>query len=242
MTALALLALAACVNEESAARADAARAVARSATPETFAALLKARYAAERACIDERRFPATIILTPGDTSTRTRAQEAQYARPYELLRAAGLVTRGEVLPGDPDWRVPNASGVHPAGVERMVRYILTDRGRRDAEAVAGGRDRLMRLCFARRRLVSVDSVVTRGPLPGWTPNAGVTYSTAFASVRHTIVFDSVATWARELAERDTLRDLLPESSRFNGPQQRWATFAAGSAGWEIASVDAVDHQ
>ena len=239
-TAFAALTLLACVNEEPAARADAARDVVRSATSDTFAALLTARFAAERACIPDLFFPSTVILTPGDTSARARGQDEQYTRRFEILRAVGLATREEVRPGDPDWRLPNAQHVDSGGTHRVVRYTLTERALGDAESVdVKARDSRMRLCFARRRLVSVDSVVTRGPFPGWNPNDGVTSAAPVAFVRQTIAFDSVAAWVPDVAQRDSLQDLLPKLQRLEGPQQRWASFDVRDGAWRLTSVESL---
>ena len=239
-TSFTALTLVACVNEESAARADGARELVRSATPATFAALLKARFAAEHACIPDLLLPQTVLLTPGDTSARARSQDEQYMRRFEILRAAGLVTREEVLPGDPDWRLPRAAHVDSGGTRRVARYVLTTPALGDAELVdANARNSSARLCFARRRLVSVDSVVTRGPLPGWNPNDGVTSAAPVAFVRHTIAFDSLAAWVPDVGQRDSLQDLLPKPGQLEGLQQRWASFEAWNGAWRLSSVESL---
>ena len=221
------LLVAACASEESAAGAEEARAVLRTASPERFTELLRARYAAERACL-EQRFPATVILSPGDTSRRARLEDERYTRPYELLRAVGLLNREEVHPGDRDWNMPKASHVDSGGPHRIVRYALTEGAQRDAQATEGGQH----LCYARPRFVVVDSVVTRGLAPSWSPGEGVRYSQAVAYARHVVMFDSVAPWAREVARRDSLQDFgMLRPALIDGPQRRWAELWVRDGGW-----------
>lgn len=231
--AAALLVLVGCVNGESAASAEAGRALVRAATPERFAGLLRARYAARRACLFNRHFPTTVSLTPGDTSARARADEERYTRPYELLRAAGLVTREDVRPGDRDWWPPRNAHVDSGGTRRIVRYVLSERGRRDAEPDTTGSGPGERLCYARRRLVVIDTVVTRGPLPGWSVEKGVNFSGARAWVLHTVAFDSVAEWAPEVARRDTLQEVGPRPDQLEGPERHWASFGVVDGAWVL---------
>ena len=213
LSAALLALLLGCVNDESSARADAARALVRSAIPERFADMLRARYAARRACID-RHFPTTVLVTPRDTSARTREEHERYMRPFELLRDAGLVTLEEVRPGDRD-RLPYTAAQVDSG--HVARYVLSERGRLDAEPDTAGSGPGERLCYARLRLVVIDTVVTSGPSPAWSLDRGVTFGGAYAYVLHTVVFDSVAPWTPERARRDSLQDVAPRLEQLEGP-------------------------
>lgn len=235
VAALALATLSACASDEQKARAAAARALVSASTPDGFAARLRAEYAARRECI-EQSFPATVYLTPGDTSLAARSQDERYQRPFALLRDAGLVTGEEVRPGDRDWRLPPSAWVDSGGTKRIVRYVLSERGRRDAEATPVDGAVVERLCFGRRRLVAVDSVVTRNPTPAWTLEDGVRYGDAWAWVRHTVVVDSLTPWALDLARRDSLRDVMPPASQLENQQERWAEFNSRDGSWMITST------
>jgi hypothetical protein len=239
--ALALAELAACTSGEQNERAAAGRTAVSASTPEGFAALLRADYAARSECI-ERTFPATISLAPGDTSRQARFQDEQHQRPFELLRDAGLVTREEVRPGDRDWRLPPSAWVDAGGTKRIVRYVLNERGRGDAEKETVAAGVVERLCYGRRRLLTVDSVVTRNPPPAWTLEDGVRYGDASAFVLHTVTVDDMTPWALELARRDTLRDVMPDPSVLEGPQKRWAAFTSRGGPWTLTSTNSLGPQ
>jgi hypothetical protein len=235
-----LLAATACLRgraerqEASAEEAEVARAFVASATPAGFAELLRARYGAERACLD-RRFPEAIILSPGDSSRRARMTDEEYTRPYEVLRAVGLVARDEVQPGERDWRLPVKGHVDSGGLHRVVRYSLAEGARRDAERKdAGGNQRL---CYARPRLIAVDSIIAHEPSPGWSPDEGVRYSQAVVFVGHLVAFDSVAPWVRDVVERDSMSDFGELNPRLlHGPQHRWAEFWVRNGDWIYAGI------
>ena len=231
-------ALAACAGVEEKERAAAARAVVAASTPESFAALLRSEYAARRECID-RPFPAVVFLTAGDSSRQARPETDFSARRYELLRDAGLAIREEVRPGDHDWSGLPASSVDSGGTRRIVRYVLSERGRRDADTETVADGVVERLCYGRRRLLTVDSVVTRRPLPAWTLEDGVRYSSASAWVLHTITIDSMTPWALDLARRDTLRDVMPDVAHLEGAQKRWAAFDSRGEPWTLTSTNSL---
>ena len=214
------------------------RSVVRASTPEVFAVLLRADYAARGECI-EWMFPATVTLAPGDTSRQARFDDEKVRRPYELLRDVGLVTREEVRPGDRDWYFRPSAWVDSGGTKRVVRYVLTERGRHDAEQETVARGVVERLCYGRRRLLTVDSVVTRDPLPGWTPDDGVRYGEASAWVLHTVTVDALTPWSLDLARRDTLRDVMPDPKLLEGRQQRWAEFGSRGGPWKLTSTNSL---
>lgn len=230
--AVVVLLAAACTSEEAAQAADEARAVMRTATPERFAGLLRERYARERACL-EQRFPQAVVVSTADTTPGRRFEDEIFVRPYELLRSVGVVTREEVHPGDPDWKLARKARVDSGGADRIVRYVLTDDARRDAEAIEGGQH----LCYARPRFVTVDSIVPRGLSPSWSPDKGVRYSQAMVFARHVVVFDSVPEWAHEVARRDSLQSLgMLRPALLHGPQHRWSEFWVRDGDWMYAGT------
>jgi hypothetical protein len=171
-----------------------------------------------------------VIQSPGDSSRRARLTDEQYARPYEVLREAGLVTRDEVRPGERDWRLPARAFVDSGGPNRVLRYTVSAPARRDAERSDGGEGE--RLCYARRRLVAVVEIVARGPSPSWTPGDGVRYSHAVVFVEHVIAFDSVAPRHRARPRRDGASDFgMLQPALLSGPQHRWAEFWLRDGAW-----------
>lgn len=228
--------LAACVpSDEERARAAAERETLRRATRETFASLLRDHYGAERACLADLAFPASVFVII-DT-TVAAAGTTDHRRRYEVLHAVGLVEREEIRPGQ-DGRHP-ATHVASGGSMRQVRYRLTARGLEGSEPVAGDDGAgARRLCYARRRLVSVDSVVSRQPsfqfgtvgIMGGS-DAPARYGAGGALVGHTLAFDSVASWVGEVAARDEGYDFLEIAPRLlEGRQVRWARFGMDASG------------
>ena len=236
--ATALLLLASCTpSDEERAKAAAQRDALDRATPDTWAQLLRDHYGAERACLTDLQFPATVIVTVDTTAAGARATD--HRRRYEVLHAVGLVEREEVRPGQAGWILPPAAHVDSGGRNRVVRYLLTARGLEGSEPVAtadGSESR--RLCYARRRLLSVDSVIVRRPslqlgtigVMGGS-DAPARYGDGGAHVGHTLAFDSVATWVEEVAARDSGYDFLELAPELVvGPQVRWARLGMDANG------------
>lgn len=220
----AVVLLTACASPEARHQRDAWRTMVKEATPDHLAGLLRERFAVEGACLDQL-YPATV-----HDDTATTADDS-YDRPYELLRSVGLVTREEVHPGDADWALPASASVDSGGTKRITRYTLTPRAEPYTEPLAPD-DARLRLCWAKRRLLGVDSVVTRGPTMSISAGRGVTWTPPTAYVRYAVTFEQVAPWVLEVVPRDTLSEFGQlRAPMMDGTQHRWATFTPYDGAW-----------
>lgn len=219
-------------------KAAAQRAALERITPDALSLLLRERYATERACLQDIVFPAIVFLD-ADSADPAATRVPIYMRRFETLRGGGLVTREEVRPGDRDWRVGRAAHIDSGGTKRVVRYVLTARGRASSEALPDAHDDGMeQLCYARRRLLAVDSVVVREPTlrfgqPGvmGAGNEPARYVDGSIHAGHTVAHDSVASWVDDVVRGDSLQDFGELHPRLvAGVQRRWAHFGLDDGG------------